>query len=69
MTKKKIMQVPSESTEGPNVDSQNAPLAEVNQLGPSSLHFFDETPREIEELRSEIIIFFFFWAQNVLIWT
>jgi len=43
MTKKKITQVPLESTEGPNVDSQNAFLAEISQLGPSSLHFFDET--------------------------
>lgn len=43
MTKKKITQVPIESTEGPNVDSQNAFLAEISQLGPSSLHFFDET--------------------------
>ena len=43
MTKKKITQVPLESTEGPKVDSQNAFLAEISQLGPSSLHFFDET--------------------------
>ena len=43
MTKKKITQVPLESTEGPNVDSQNAFVAGISQLGPSSLHFFDET--------------------------
>ena len=43
MTKKKITQVPLESTEGPNIDSQNAFLAEISRLDPSSLHFFDET--------------------------
>ena len=42
MTKKKITQVPLESTEGRNVDSQNAFLAEISRLDPSSLHFFDE---------------------------
>ena len=42
MTKKKITQVPLESTEGPNIDSQNAFLAEISRLDPSSLHFFDE---------------------------
>ena len=43
MSKKKITQVPLESTEGPNVNSQNVFLAEISHLGPSSLHFFDET--------------------------
>ena len=43
MTKKKITQVPLESTEGPNIDSQNAFLAEISRLDSSSLHFFDET--------------------------
>ena len=43
MTKKKITQVPLESTKGPNVDSQNAFLVEISRLNPSSLHFFDET--------------------------
>ena len=43
MTKKKITQVPLESTQGPNVNSQNAFLAEISRLDPSSLHFFDET--------------------------
>ena len=43
MTKKKITQLPLESTEGPNTDSQNAFNGEIRQLGPSSLHFFDET--------------------------
>ena len=42
MTKKKITQVPLESTEGRNVDSRNAFLAEISRLDPSSLHFFDE---------------------------
>ena len=42
MTRKKITAVPLESTEGPNVDRQNAFLAEISQLNPSSLHFFDE---------------------------
>ena len=37
------MQNPLESTEGPNIDSQNAFLAQISQIGPSSLHFFDET--------------------------
>ena len=43
VTKKKITHVPLESTEGPNIDSQNAFLAEISRLDPSSLHFFDET--------------------------
>ena len=43
MTKKKITQVPLESTEGPNIDSQNAFLAEISRLDPSSLHFLNET--------------------------
>lgn len=43
MTNKKITQVRLESTEGPNVDSQNAFLSEISRLGPSSLHFIDET--------------------------
>ena len=43
MTKKKITQVPLESTEGPNIDSQNAFLAEISRLDPTSLHFFHET--------------------------
>ena len=49
MTKKKITQVPLESTKGPNIDSQNAFLAEISQLDPSSLHFCDET----SEIRTE----------------
>ena len=43
MTKKKIMQVPLKSAAGPNVDSQNTFPAEISRLGPSSLHFFNET--------------------------
>ncbi|XP_067047777.1 uncharacterized protein [Acropora muricata] len=35
--------VPLESTEGPNIDGQNAFLAEISRLDPSSLHFFEET--------------------------
>ena len=42
-TKKKITPVSLESTKGPNVDSQNAFVAEISQHDPSSLHFFDET--------------------------
>ena len=42
MTETKITRFLLESTEGPNVYSQNAFLAEISRIDPSSLHFFDE---------------------------
>lgn len=42
MSQKRIMQVPSESLTGANIDSQNEFLDEVSRIEPCTLHFFDK---------------------------